>query len=174
MAGYDIALTEMTFGKLINFDKIKAQGQHLALLSLNALEMPDTIIDKASLSVRAKTINLPLKNTMFRLAAVLGVLDFGMTGWFQTRSEVSAFTLGPATFLSVPGEIYPEIVNGGVEAPIEQDFKIAVVETPSLRELMPGDFKFVIGLANDEIGYILPKSQWDVKAPFAFGEKIYS
>lgn len=153
-----------------NFDKIKAQGQHLALLSLNALEMPDTIIDKASLSVRAKTINLPLKNTMFRLAAVLGVLDFGMTGWFQTRSEVSAFTLGPASFLSVPGEIYPEIVNGGVEAPLEQDFKTAVIETPSLRELMPGEFKFVIGLANDEIGYILPKSQWDVEAPFAFGE----
>ena len=153
------------------FEKAKAQGQHLALLSLNALENPDTIIEKASLSIRAKTINLPLKNSMFRLAAILGVLDFGMTGWFKTRSEVSAFTLGPASFLMVPGEIYPEIVNGGAEAPDEQDFKTGVLETPPLREMMPGEFKFIIGLANDEIGYILPKSQWDVEAPFAFDEK---
>jgi hypothetical protein len=27
----------------------------------------------------------------------------------------------------------------------------------------------VIGLANDEIGYVIPRSQWDTKAPFAYG-----
>ncbi len=153
------------------FDKIKAQGQKLALLSLDALESPDTIIDKAGISLRAKTINLPLKNTMFRLAAALGILDFGMTGWFQTRTEVSAIKLGPASFLMIPGEIYPEIVNGGIETPEGQDFKIAAIETPPLRDLMPGKYKFVIGLANDEIGYIVPKSQWDVEAPFTYGLK---
>jgi hypothetical protein len=26
-------------------------------------------------------------------------------------------------------------------------------------------------LANDEIGYIIPKSQWDVAAPFCYGRK---
>ena len=25
----------------------------------------------------------------------------------------------------------------------------------------------IVGLANDEIGYIIPKRQWDEKAPFA-------
>ena len=27
----------------------------------------------------------------------------------------------------------------------------------------------VVGLANDEIGYVIPRSQWDAKAPFAYG-----
>ncbi len=33
---------------------------------------------------------------------------------------------------------------------------------------MPGDYKFVIALANDEIGYILPKSQWDEDLPYTY------
>ena len=27
----------------------------------------------------------------------------------------------------------------------------------------------MIGLANDEIGYIIPKTQWDAKKPYAYG-----
>ncbi len=108
---------------------------------------------------------------MFKLAATLGILDFGMTGWFKVRSELAAFTLGPASFLSVPGEIYPEIINGGVEAPDGQDYDIEPIETPGLRELMPGKYRFVIGLSNDEIGYIIPKSQWDAKAPYTYADK---
>ena len=154
-----------------SFDKIKAQGARLAMLALSAMENPDTVVDQASLSIRARTIDLPLENTMFRMAAMLGLLDFGMTGWFKTRTEIAAFTVGPASFLCAPGEIYPEIINGGVEAPEGQDFQIPVLEDPPLRELMPGDYRFVIGLANDEIGYILPKSQWDVEAPYTYGRE---
>jgi hypothetical protein len=36
---------------------------------------------------------------------------------------------------------------------------------------MPGEYRFVIGLSNDEIGYILPKSQWDVEAPYTYGRE---
>ena len=151
-----------------SFDKAKAQGARLAMLALNAMENPDTVVQHANLSVRAKTIDLPLDNKMFRLASMLGVLDFGMTGWFKTRSEIAAFTLGPVSFLSVPGEIYPELINGGVEAPEGQDYETDPIENPPLRELMPGTYKFVIGLSNDEIGYILPKSQWDEKAPYTY------
>ncbi|MEA3462583.1 MAG: hypothetical protein U9R49_11930 [Bacteroidota bacterium] len=154
-----------------SFDKAKAQGARLAMLALKAMENPDTVVQQANLSVRAKTMDLPLDNNMFRMAAMLGILDFGMTGWFKTRSEIAAFSIGPASFLSVPGEIYPEIVNGGVEAPEGQDFQIPAVEDPPLRELMPGEYRFVIGLSNDEIGYILPKSQWDVEAPYTYGRE---
>ncbi len=150
-----------------SFDKAKAQGDRLAMLALNAMENPDTV-QLANLSVRAKTIELPLENLTFRLAAMFGILDFGMTGWFKIRTEIAAFTLGPASFLSVPGEIYPELVNGGVEAPIGQDYDIDPIEDPPLRELMPGKFRFVIGLSNDELGYILPKSQWDEEPPYTY------
>jgi len=29
----------------------------------------------------------------------------------------------------------------------------------------------IIGLGNDELGYILPKRQWDEKPPFCYGLK---
>ena len=80
-------------------------------------------------------------------------------------------SLGEASIACIPGEIYPEIVNGGIEKAPGGDFQIDPVETPPIRELMPGKIKFVFGLANDEIGYIIPKSEWDHKAPYLYGAK---
>ena len=150
------------------FEKAEAQGKNLALLALNAMEKPTDIIDSASISLVVRTIFLPIDNTMFELGTAFGVLARGTTGWMKMRSEISAFKIGPLSFATVPGEIYPEILNGGIESPEGQDFKITPVEVPAVRELMQGKYKFVFGLANDEIGYIVPKSQWDVKAPFTY------
>jgi len=36
---------------------------------------------------------------------------------------------------------------------------------------MPGRVKFVFGLANDELGYLIPKSEWDVKPPYLYDAK---
>ena len=85
------------------------------------------------------------------------------------RTELSVFNMGPLSFATLPGEVYPEIVNGGVEAPDGGDFNIEPVEVPPVREMMTGKFKFIFCLANDEIGYIIPKSQWDVDAPYTYG-----
>ena len=54
-------------------------------------------------------------------------------------------------------------------APSGADFDIEPVEVPALRALMPGGMKFLIGLANDEVGYIIPKSEWDNEAPWLYG-----
>ncbi len=64
---------------------------------------------------------------------------------------------------------HPEILNGGVEAPDGGDFKMEPVEFPAIVTQMPGKFKFFGGMANDMIGYIVPKSQWDENAPFTYG-----
>ena len=128
-------------------------------------------IAEGNVSLVAKTIHLPLDNPLFRLAASLGVLDRGMIGLWQMRSEIAAFSVGPATFLTVPGEIYPEIINGGVETPEGADFVVSETEAPGLRGMMPGEYRFVIGLANDMIGYIVPKSQWDADPPYTYGSE---
>jgi hypothetical protein len=36
---------------------------------------------------------------------------------------------------------------------------------------MSGQFRFFNGMSNDMIGYIVPKSQWDEKAPFTYGRE---
>jgi len=151
------------------FEKAEAQGQQIGLLMLHALENEQAVeIDQTNIKLQAKTISIPLANKNFKLGFALGVIKHGTTGWMNVRTEVSAFQIGPATFITVPGEIYPEIVNGGVVSPSGQDFEISPIETPSLRSLMGGEFKFVFGLANDEIGYIIPKSEWDDEPPYLF------
>lgn len=153
------------------FEKAAAQGKQLALLALNAMEKPAQEIDSAGISVIVRTLFLPIDNTMFRLATTLGVLDRGTTGRMKMRSELSVFNIGPLSFATLPGEVYPEIINGGIEAPEGRDFNIEPLEVPSVREMMSGKYKFIFGLANDEIGYIIPKSQWDVKAPYTYNRK---
>lgn len=152
-----------------SFAKARAQGLHLARVVLQMLDRPEVVeIRQAGISLRAKSFHLPVDNLRFRLAAALGVINRGFEKGFKMQSEAAVWTLGPASFITIPGEIYPEIVNGGIEAPAGQDFSIQPLEIPPLRELMPGQFKFVLGLANDEIGYIIPKSEWDEEPPFLY------
>ncbi len=155
--------------KAPTFEKAAAQGKCLANLVLHAMDKPEEVIDSASISIIAKTLPIPLKNTMFKIAAATGLMKRGMTGWMNMKSELSVIKIGPITMVTIPGELYPEILNGGIESPAGQDYAIAPVEVPAIRDLMPGKYKFMFGLANDEIGYIVPKSQWDEKAPFTYG-----
>jgi hypothetical protein len=59
-----------------------------------------------------------------------------------------------------------------VQDPIDPgaDFPDAPIE-PAIYKQMTGPFRMMVGLANDEIGYIVPKRQWDEKAPFCYGRK---
>lgn len=153
------------------YEKTEAQGTAIAELVLESIRAhPDTLaLEKAALVVKANTIELPLANPLYKLAMVLGVLDRGVTNFWTMRSELAYWKLGPAEFLHHPAEIYPEIVNGGVEAPEGQDFDMQPFESPSIRSFMKADFTFVMGLSNDMIGYTIPKSQWDEEAPFTYG-----
>lgn len=150
------------------FAKADAQGMALALISLNALKSAETI-DKASLGLRARTIALKVDNKLFRLAGMIGKFKRGYLKRRHLRSEVAVWSIGPASFVHVPGELYPEILNGGVEAPEGGDFGIPALEVPPIRDLMKHRYKFFVGLSNDEVGYIIPKSQWDTKAPYTYG-----
>lgn len=154
-----------------SFEKAEAQGKVLALLALNAMEKPLEKIDTAGISLLVRTLTLPIGNNMFKLATALGILNRGTTGWMKMRTELAVLKMGPISLVTIPGEVYPEIINGGVEAPVGNDFGLHPVEVPPVREMMPGKYKFIFGLANDEIGYIIPKSQWDVKSPYTYNRE---
>ena len=156
-----------------SFDKARAQGFRLADKVLDHVANgPWEKVDHPQLGLYAQTFSLPVKNNLFNLGGALKVLDRGFSGWNKVRSEINLVTIGDAvSLLMLPGEIYPEIVNGGVDLPQGSDLGGPVIEKPALRELMPGRFKLVIGLANDEVGYVLPKSQWDVEKPYTYNAK---
>lgn len=149
--------------------KSRAVGHQLAARILPVLQESNVArYDFAPVGIRARTIEMPIDNKLFLAAAYLGVIDRGHVRWKRMRTEVALLTIGEASIACVPGEIYPEIINGGIERPPGADFDIEPVEVPPLRDLMPGRVKFVFGLANDELGYLIPKSEWDVKPPFLY------
>jgi hypothetical protein len=159
--------------KEASHQKARALGRQLTAHVLPVLRRSNSsATDRATISIHARTIQVPVSNKLFLLAPILGVIDRGHPGlrnWNQLRTEVALVTIGDASIACIPGEIYPELVNGGMEHPPGGDFDIEPIETPPIRELMPGKVKFIFGLANDEIGYLIPKSEWDQKPPYLYG-----
>ncbi len=71
-----------------------------------------------------------------------------------------------------PGEIYPELVLDKVEDPaVPAPTSPTLPIEPAIYKQLNGPYRMLIGLANDEIGYIIPKRQWDEKPPFCYGRK---
>lgn len=156
--------------KTPSHDKSRALGHNLAARVLDGVASLQTPPDlNPTLAIHAETLNLPLDNPNFILAPILGLINRGQVQWRTLRTEVNFIQLGQASILCVPGEIYPEIVNGGVVRAPGGDYDIDPVEAPPLRALMPGQVRFIFGLANDEIGYIIPRSEWDSRPPHLFG-----
>ena len=151
-------------------DKARALGRNLAARVLRHLEQTNVAAaDRPSLRVRAHTLEIPLDNKGYLITPMLGLIDRGHTKWKHIRTEVALITFGETSIACIPGEIYPEIVNGGIERAPGGDYDIEPMEVPPIRDMMPGTIKFIFGLANDEIGYIIPKSEWDRKKPYIYG-----
>jgi hypothetical protein len=145
-------------------EKARALGRQLASRVLGRLDQQSNNPSiQPSISVRAKTIEIPLANKGYLFAPMLGLIDRGHVRWKQLRTEVALVRIGEASIACIPGEIYPELVNGGIEKAPGGDYQIEPLEVPPIRELMPGKIKFVFGLANDEIGYR--------KKPYLYGAK---
>jgi hypothetical protein len=93
-------------------------------------------------------------------------------GWgARTETEVALIELGELWIACIPGELYPEIAVGGIENPEGADYRVAPVEVPPLRSAMTGRVNMMVNLANDALGYIIPKSEWDARRPYLYGAK---
>jgi hypothetical protein len=151
-----------------SFEKAEALGDNLAVVVIKALRGDKAIrVENPEVAVAAKTIYVPMAGP-YGWAIMLGLVHPGYF-WGKARTEVDALRIGDLEILTVPGELYPEIAEGGIESPEGADYPGDPIEAPPLRPEMHGKVNMIIGLANDEIGYIIPKTQWDVKPPYAYG-----
>jgi len=152
--------------------KAQAQGENLAILAAEALRGESAVpMEDQRVAVSAKTYYLPL-GWPFKAAVILGIVHPGIYGGVftgESKTEVSALRLGGIEILTTPGEVFPEIIDGGIETPEGADFAVPPVEVPPLRNVMSGDINMNFNLAMDEIGYIVPKSQWDQEEPYTYG-----
>jgi len=167
----DFGIPDLQTGDMIyspSFEKAEAQGYAIAIMALNALEASTDEISTGLLNLRAKSFKMPMTNRLYKLALLMGVLDKGMFDWWELRTEVAYWNIGPAEFIHHPAEIYPEIIIGGIEEPEGRDYDTIAIETPPIQSFLKEKYQFHIGLSNDMIGYVIPKSQWDAKAPFTY------
>ncbi len=158
-------------------DKARTFGYSLANSVIEAAQHGEfTDSDNTLLTIRAREVELGITNFMLALGTLTGLVDSDPTlhltpPFVRYRSEIAFIQLGNATITGIPGELYPEIAVGGIENPKGADYLLAPQEIPHLRSQLPGDVNLMVNLANDAIGYIIPKSEWDDEAPWIYGEE---
>lgn len=172
------------------FSYAQRYGVLVAQLAAEAIDksrpLQATPLDAATVAVRSQ-----VANPYYRTALSLGVLKRPVYAWtgdpqrpgprldlktagkpMALETEVACLKLGQLRIACIPGEIYPELVYGKIQTPADPnaDFPDAPDET-SVTQIFGSAPWMLLGLANDEIGYILPKRQWDQKPPYAYGRK---
>ncbi len=174
------------------FEHAQAIGKRAGQAALAALAREPRPATRALVELRTRRVRLPLQNPLYRGAKALGLIDRtffthgrpdrrvapGLSGASalllpmaeDLETEIGWLRVGELELLLVPGEIYPELVLGGVPQPAEPnvDFPSAPAEGP-LAALLRSPARMFVGLADDEIGYVIPRSEWDAQPPFAYG-----
>jgi hypothetical protein len=155
-------------------EKARAQGYQIAEAVLDAHAAGEFARSAAPrISVVKRDIDVPVENFPLALFGTLGVLerDIDVRFGFQTASEVALVRIGELWIACVPGELYPEIAIGGIENPPGADYRGVPVEVPPLRTAMRGRVNMMVNLANDSLGYIIPRSEWDEDEPWIYGNR---
>lgn len=176
------ALADGTFAKTERYGQLVGQRADKALAAARPIRL-------TPLEIRARECFLPIDNAFYILGFNLGVLKRDAYVWtgdplkadradpksdkknrLAIKSEVACLKLGDLEIAAIPGEIYPELVLSKVQDPPDKgaDFPNAPIE-PGIYAQMKSKHRMIVGLANDEIGYIIPKRQWDEKPPFCYG-----
>jgi hypothetical protein len=171
------------------FEKTERYGQLIGELAENALKKGKAV-KLFPLEARSRAVYVPMVNPVYKLERQLGVLKREAFIWNDDpykaeaakedetekplciRTEVGYLKLGELEVACFPGEIYPELVLDKVQDPVDPgaDFPDAPIE-PAIYKQFKAPYHMMVGLANDEIGYIIPKRQWDEKPPYCYGRK---
>lgn len=126
-----------TFSEAERIGKIVAQKAIEA--TLNAREQ-----DSVTIIFRHGTVRVPMENPQFLALAEAGILPKEMFGDGYVETEVNVIQIGDAQIATFPGEALPKL---GLR----------------VKDAMTVPYKFVFGLANDELGYIIPAEDFNAE-----------
>jgi hypothetical protein len=141
-ADYD----ETTAPKGENWKAAETIGTLLGERVLQILEKAETVRD-VPITHQRRIYTVPLENQRYKTMIALGVFPKGQLKNGNIETEVCRFTIGPAEFVTIPGEALPNIGF-------------------YLKRMLHGKPKFLFGLTGDFLGYIL--------TPEDFGLDLYS
>jgi Neutral/alkaline non-lysosomal ceramidase, N-terminal len=182
-----------------SWEQLRSYGTLIADFGIGLLESAEEIATPVGLTYKAKEIFLPVQNSELVLGFSLGIMytsafdesgasigegDSAFAGnKVYALTEVGLVKIGPVAILTLPGEIFPENWIGvpeGVNDPARREefwwdtsevhnepYEISIVWKPLFEDV---EFPIELGLANDEIGYIVPHQDYDNDAPGHYEE----
>jgi hypothetical protein len=135
-----------------SFETVEAMGSDLATMALAALEAGQDLRPSACHFAR-RDVHIPLRNPLFKFAMRIGVLpSLQERKSSDVSTQVSLLDLGAARLVTIPGELLP---GPGMD----------------LRHMLGVPYRFLIGLADDELGYLLPSGEYRYpRNPFRPGD----
>jgi len=125
-----------------DFENAADVGRKVARRALDALDGAEPQ-EEPRVSFRRSSIQIPMENDNFSELQRRGVLKRGIF-YGRLKTEVTVARIAGAQFATVPGEAFP---NLGLE----------------LKGMMKAKYKFVLGIAEDELGYIMQESDFKLK-----------
>ena len=117
-----------------------------------ATEVPDPTV-----SFARSEVEFPLQNPIYELGIAMELAPPAERRGENAVTEVSVVKVGPATLACVPGELFPKL---GLR--LKESMRAAGAEVP-----------VVVGLADDELGYILPEEDFVFPADYLDPGKHY-
>ncbi|MFP5225384.1 MAG: hypothetical protein ACLGH3_07525 [Actinomycetota bacterium] len=163
------AMPDKTWERTYQLGRYVAESALEALAGVNPVGIDELDVDR-------RQFFLDMDNNVLRALNVRGIFDIPTyvageswgsgadhrdgiyTGNYgpQIQTEMVRVDIGAALFLTVPGEIAPELVIGGYGRP-----ECPAADTGRPYEPVIGDqyeqpIQFILGLGQDELGYIIP------------------
>ena len=164
------------------FERNDVFGKVMAEMAMDAIESGDQVTTDIPLRVTGKKFKLPVENWGFQAMFLSGIIErelmdydpeevLGDDNLPYVETEISHLQIGPLSLVTVPGEFAPELWLGGYDGSHVGDPNKSVInpdnpnppdlskapEGPYLRDMVPNEHLWLVGMGNDFLGYILPE-----------------
>ena len=179
-----------------NFEKSDALGNVMAELTLQAVSGAEIVSDP-SLAFAVQSFDVPIENVLFQLAFQSGMFDRSLSNYEDgelldpsrtplVQTEITMLDVGNIRMQSVPGELLPELAIGGYDDPAQPYTDLESIigddnpnppdlsqspEGPYIKERMGRTHNWIIGLANDELGYFVPEYNYKLSEASPYFEQ---
>jgi hypothetical protein len=171
------------YGTEVSWERTYALGRLVAEQAITALSTAP-VEGINDLQHERREFYMESDNTAIRALNQIGVFDLptyaGAESWgmdpeqhrdgvyarregYQLRTEMIAVQFGPALFLTVPGELFPELELGGYGRPDCPAADTGKPYEPVISEQFDAEYQFILGLGQDELGYIVPGYDFWIK-----------
>lgn len=156
-------------------DKIRAAGGDFAENTMKighklggyALQIVDEKQLTPYVNVLRQELFVPVENTILSIAGRVHIIeadwyaDEKLTKKICLKSELTYIDFGGVPMLLIPCELFPELAFGGYLSEEESaEGKSPAVNPTPLTEIAGEKELLIFGLANDELGYVLPPNDF--------------